>query len=159
MIVLLIVIAAATGRAETKNEGAPKPAAAQKSNTAATGKNSKSADKKTSKQAAKKNEKEPKGLITIDAAKLKEMLKDKDALVIDVREPQELAPPLPALPGSKNIPLGKLLKKQNLVPKNKKIVIVCRSGHRSAVAAEALLNNGFATVYTLGGGLLKYYGQ
>ena len=96
---------------------------------------------------------------SFNKAKLKEMMSDKNILLIDVREPQELAPPLPALKDSINIPLNKLIANPGQVPKGKKIVIVCRSGRRSMIAAQALFNSGYNTIYNLEGGLLGYYGD
>lgn len=99
------------------------------------------------------------GIVMINPAKLKEMMSDKNVLLIDVREPQELAAPLPTLKGAVNIPLNKLIANPGQVPKDKKIVVICRSGHRSTIAAQALYNSGYKTIYNLEGGLLGYYGD
>jgi len=66
---------------------------------------------------------------------------DEDALIVDVRTPFEFKGG--HLPGSKNIPLDLLPSKIIELKKlNKTIITVCRSGSRSSMAKNILLNAG-----------------
>ena len=51
------------------------------------------------------------------------------------------------------IPLGQLAARQDELPKDKKIVVVCRSGNRSAQGRDILLNAGFNEVTSMAGGM------
>ena len=72
-------------------------------------------------------------------------------LVIDVREPYELA--LGALPDSTNIPLGQLRHRIGGYPRHSRIALVCQTGNRSLEAAETLVRMGFTNVVNLLGGV------
>lgn len=71
------------------------------------------------------------------------------ALLVDVRSPEEFTSG--HLDGARNIPvqvLGQRL--QELGPRERPVVLYCRSGMRSANAAAALRAAGFTAVYNLG---------
>ncbi len=42
------------------------------------------------------------------------------------------------------------------LPRDKDIVVVCRTGHRSVAAADFLIQAGFAKIYSLAGGMTAY---
>ncbi len=71
--------------------------------------------------------------------------------VIDVREPREFRQG--RVPGSRLIPLPALLADPGQVPRDGKVVLVCRGGRRSARAAAALMAAGFTDVAILRGGM------
>jgi rhodanese-related sulfurtransferase len=76
---------------------------------------------------------------------------DSGALLLDVRteaEHIELR-----IPGSMLIPVGELESRLNEISdwKEKTIIVYCRSGNRSSQAADILQENGFMTIYDLGG--------
>ncbi|NNE72889.1 MAG: rhodanese-like domain-containing protein [Acidimicrobiales bacterium] len=75
-----------------------------------------------------------------------------DAQLIDVREPHELA--RGTLPGAINIPLDSLAGRLGELDKNRRVVLLCRSGGRSGIAAELLTASGFTDVVNLTGGML-----
>jgi len=83
----------------------------------------------------------------IDGQKARELV-ISGAQLLDVRSPFEVAEQ--SLPGAKNIPLNLLPKYHPLLDKGRPVIIYCRSGNRSASAAELLKSNGFNTVYDLG---------
>lgn len=56
------------------------------------------------------------------------------AQIIDVREPEEFAQG--HIKGAKNIPLGDIEKRMREIKRDKPVLVVCRSGRRSAIAAE-----------------------
>jgi rhodanese-related sulfurtransferase len=82
-----------------------------------------------------------------------QLLNHQDAVLLDVREPQEYQDGF--LPNSIRIPLGSLSEKAAQLDKHRErpIIIVCRSGNRSAHAVRMLKKMGYETVYNLGGGL------
>lgn len=75
-----------------------------------------------------------------------------DALVIDIREAEELEA-LPTLPEAVHIPLSEVLAKieNGSLPKDKKIVSVCRSGGRCSLLTETLRERGYDADYLEGG--------
>ena len=74
------------------------------------------------------------------------------AQLVDVREPDEFA--TGSLPGAVNIPLSQLPARYSELNPNRRVVLLCRSGGRSATAAEFLANQRFREVTNLAGGIL-----
>jgi hydroxyacylglutathione hydrolase len=54
------------------------------------------------------------------------------------------------------IPLDQLSGRLDELPKDKLIVVVCRSGNRSAIGRGLLLDEGFAQVTSMDGGLMEW---
>ena len=79
--------------------------------------------------------------------------------IIDVREPDEFTGALGHIPGAVLLPLGSLMQKAKDLPKERPLVIVCRSGARSAQATVLLRNAGFSKVANLAGGMLRWRSQ
>jgi glyoxylase-like metal-dependent hydrolase (beta-lactamase superfamily II)/rhodanese-related sulfurtransferase len=79
--------------------------------------------------------------------------------VIDVREPEEFDGALGHIKGAKLISLGNLTKNLSLIDKENPVVVVCRSGARSAQATVLLRDAGYARVANLAGGMLRWRGQ
>ena len=89
-----------------------------------------------------------------------------DAVVIDVREPSEFE--TGHIPGAINIPRGVLefqvdahpavanVSDPALSPKERPIVVVCRTGGRAALSAVNLQRLGFADVRSIAGGVLAW---
>jgi rhodanese-related sulfurtransferase len=73
------------------------------------------------------------------------------ALLLDVREPMELA--LEQAEGVFNIPLGQLRTRLDELPRDREIHVICRSGQRAYYATRILLQNGFQAK-TISGGML-----
>ena len=73
---------------------------------------------------------------------------------IDVREPEEYTGPLGHLPGAELVPLGTLEATSASWPREAPLLLICRSGGRSAKAARALAQRGFSHLYNLAGGML-----
>ncbi len=85
-------------------------------------------------------------------SKMVEELRATGAIVIiDVREPDEYA--VGRIPGSTLIPLGELAGRTDEVPTDKPVVMVCRSGNRSAEAVQILQKAGFTNIHNMIGGM------
>lgn len=76
------------------------------------------------------------------------------AFFLDVRSVQEWNQG--HIPRSTLIPLDELPSRLNELPRNKDIVLVCLSGHRSKEGVNVLWQNGFERVTCLKGGLQKW---
>jgi len=89
---------------------------------------------------------------------LKKMQDDKeDFVLIDVREEHEAE--IASL-GGKLIPMGTVMEHLDEIPKDKKVVVHCRSGARSGTVIQALEQKlGYTNLYNLKGGILAYADQ
>ncbi len=87
-----------------------------------------------------------------EAKKILEEEKDK-VILLDVRTPQEHAQI--RIPDSILIPLDELRYAFQNLPKDKKIIVYCRSGERSAFATYFLRQMGYEA-YNLAGGILTW---
>jgi rhodanese-related sulfurtransferase len=76
--------------------------------------------------------------------------------IIDVREPDELTGELGRIRGVEPAPLATVEARAAAWPKDAELVLVCRSGGRSSVAAQRLVAAGFRRVMNLAGGMLAY---
>jgi sulfur dioxygenase len=79
--------------------------------------------------------------------------------VVDVREPDEFDGALGHIPGARLLPLGGLVARAGEIAKTAPVVIVCRSGVRSAQACVLLRKAGFDKVANLAGGMLRWRAQ
>jgi len=95
----------------------------------------------------------PAEISVAEAAKLD----PEDWFFLDVREPSEWAEV--HIPYATLIPLGELIARLSEIPKDKNIVVVCRSGNRSAVGRDLLLNSGFVNVTSMAGGMNTWQAQ
>jgi DMSO/TMAO reductase YedYZ molybdopterin-dependent catalytic subunit/rhodanese-related sulfurtransferase/glyoxylase-like metal-dependent hydrolase (beta-lactamase superfamily II) len=76
-------------------------------------------------------------------------LLDSGALLLDVREPEEWQ--AEHAPGAVLMPMGQVRQRQSELPRDRRIVVVCRSGGRSAATTESLRTWGFDAVNLAGG--------
>jgi rhodanese-related sulfurtransferase len=81
-------------------------------------------------------------------------MRDNGAFVLDVRELGEWEEG--HIPNATLIPLGQLERRMNEIPKDQEVVIVCRSGNRSAQARDILKNAGFTNITSMGGGMNQW---
>ncbi len=96
------------------------------------------------------------GAKQLDTLEAVQKINHDDALVIDVREPAEVAQG--KIARAKLIPLGELKNRIGELEKHKTkpIIMVCRSGSRSAGACGILSKQGFSEVYNLAGGMIAW---
>ena len=79
----------------------------------------------------------------------------EDAVYLDVREPNEWN--LGRLPGATHMPRGILeTKVEAAVPRDRKVVIYCAGGNRSALAADTLQQMGYRDVVSMSGGFTAW---
>lgn len=84
-----------------------------------------------------------------DPASVAERLGRQDVVVLDVRQPREFR--RGHIRGSHNVPLPQLAAQLERIPRNRTIVTVCATGHRSAAAARMLRRAGFEVENLAGG--------
>jgi rhodanese-related sulfurtransferase len=81
-------------------------------------------------------------------------MREAGAFVLDVRQPEEWLDH--HIPGSTLIPLGELPARLAQVPQDQEILVVCRSGNRSAEGRDVLLRAGYERVTSMAGGLTQW---
>ena len=85
------------------------------------------------------------------------MQKGQEFEIVDVREPYEYDA---CNIGSLHIPMGEICNRIADLPKNKNIVIMCRSGKRAEAVANILMTDySISNVYILDGGILAWKDQ
>ncbi len=97
---------------------------------------------------------------TITATELKEMLdRGDDIFLVDVREPNEYE--IVSIPGAVLIPKDQFLSGAALerLPQDKRVVLHCKSGVRSAECLAVVKNAGFNDATHVGGGVLAWISQ
>src|SRR6266496_1486979 len=97
---------------------------------------------------------------TITATDLKGMLDaGENIFLVDVREPNEYE--IVSIPGATLIPKGEFLSGAALerLPQDKRIVLHCKSGARSAEVLAVIKDGGFSDAVHVGGGVLAWINQ
>ncbi|WDZ89907.1 adenylyltransferase/sulfurtransferase MoeZ [Nocardiopsis sp. HUAS JQ3] len=98
---------------------------------------------------------------TITAGELKDLLDNKpeEIFLVDVREKNEYE--IVSIPGATLIPKGEFLNGRALeqLPQDRRIVLHCKSGVRSAEALAAVHAAGFSDAVHVGGGVLAWINQ
>lgn len=90
----------------------------------------------------------------IDLQTTKEMMKDPDVEVIDLRGAAEFN--AGHMARAKNVFVGTLPAHLEEVPKDKKVIIHCQSGDRAAIAYSILAKNGYKNVFNFSGGINEW---
>ena len=105
-----------------------------------------------------------KALNFVSAEAFTQSLKEgKPWVAIDVRTPVEAELFTLSMPGSLAIPTNEVFTAENLalIPRNKPVIIVCKSGARATAVGTSLRHIGFDNVHILKGGfqgLASYFG-
>lgn len=73
-------------------------------------------------------------------------------LLLDVRSPEEFARD-GHIAGSRLLPLSSLAQRMDEVPRGRMVVVICRSGARSAAVCELLATRGYEGIANLRGGI------
>ncbi|MGB5735736.1 MAG: rhodanese-like domain-containing protein [Thiohalocapsa sp.] len=91
----------------------------------------------------------------IDSETLQSRLGDgEDLLLLDIRTPDEVAQG--AIPNASHIPMHLLPLRATELPKDKDLVLYCRSGARSYHACQFLAQQGFSNTLNLRGGIVAW---
>lgn len=91
------------------------------------------------------------GYQNISSDEAKELIDNKEVVVLDVRTPEEYQDG--HIPNALLIPLQELENKLNDLDKDEPYLVVCRSGNRSTQASEILTSNSFAEIYNMTDGM------
>lgn len=84
-------------------------------------------------------------------------LQNQQVVFVDVRTADEYKQG--HVPGAILIPLADLENRRNEIPKDKKVLLICRSGARSSQANIILQKYGFTNTYSVNGGMLEWRGE
>jgi len=74
--------------------------------------------------------------------------------LLDVREPDEYA--AGHIPSITLIPSGEVADRLAELPRDKEIIVTCRTGNRSAQVASMLRDQGFTNVHNMTGGIVAW---
>ncbi|KAA5602739.1 rhodanese-like domain-containing protein [Blastochloris sulfoviridis] len=96
----------------------------------------------------------PADATVIDRATLERDLADNSIELIDIREPDEFA--AGHIAGARNMPMSRLDPRTLAQPSDKPIVLVCRSGRRTARMLAAAQAAGATNINHYGGGMLDW---
>lgn len=98
----------------------------------------------------------PGGRSALNATQATLLINREDALVVDVREPDEYVSG--HVPDSRNIPLSRLDERIGELEKFKDapVILICQTGARSGDARRKLEKKGFAKLHNLEGGIAAW---
>lgn len=100
------------------------------------------------------------GVVNIQAADFDRVKLDENAIVLDVRTPEEVNEGIiegaTVFADYKSSDFAKEVEK---LDKSKTYIVYCRSGGRSLAASEYLISQGFQHIYNLEGGISNWPGK
>lgn len=82
----------------------------------------------------------------------------KGALLVDVRETREIDSKAFDVSGQNfmSVPMSRFQSQINEIPTNRKVIVACNSGSRSAMASRMLVNKGYKNVHNLQNGIIRW---
>lgn len=89
--------------------------------------------------------------IEIDVTETARLIKQPGTVLLDVREPYELA--ICQIEGSLNIPMRSVPPRLAEIPRDQRILVLCHLGARSLRVTEFLRANGYESVSNIAGGI------
>lgn len=90
----------------------------------------------------------------VDVSTVAEVKDRPDVLVLDVREQWEYDEM--HIPGITLIPMDTVPNRLSEIPKDKEVIVTCRSGNRSSQVVNFLREQGFTNVHNMTGGILAW---
>ncbi len=102
---------------------------------------------------SKKSFVSPKASLTVEEAYA---LTQKGVLLIDVREPDEVAEVAYRVKNYRNVPLSQLANRLQDIPRDQQVILACRSGNRSRRAYDMLVAQGYQNLANMEGGMLAW---
>lgn len=94
------------------------------------------------------------GIEAIDCASLRDLIKRDAAVIIDVRSGEERR--ICRITPSIHIPLADLTDNVAGIPRDRPVIVYCKSGIRGKKAVNVLINSGFKDTKNLDGGILRW---
>ena len=85
----------------------------------------------------------------VEVLELKKMLKNKEVILVDVREPYEIE--ICNIKGSLFIPMNEIPQNIKQLDKEKRYAVMCHSGVRSLYVSNYLNSLGYSTLNVVGG--------
>ena len=103
----------------------------------------------------KTQESKPASITNVTADEVYKMLSlSKDYFILDVRSKEEFDSG--HIEGAYLVPVSELENRLAELPKDKPIIVYCRSGNRSTSAANILLEKGFKEIFNMTGGIIEW---
>ena len=94
----------------------------------------------------------------IEVSELAQLKHEGEAVrVIDIRQPAELNSGI--IPGAEALPMHTIPLRLSELSREEKLIMVCRSGARSAQACMFLQQQGYENVFNLRGGMIAWAGS
>ena len=90
----------------------------------------------------------------VTAEESKKKLDSKEAVLLDVREPWEVA--AASVAGAKLIPMGELQRRQQELGPEDHIIVMCHGGVRSLKVTNWLRQQGYEKVQSMRGGITSW---
>ena len=90
----------------------------------------------------------------VDVATVEAIRQNPGVYLLDVREPDEYA--AGHIPGITLIPMGEVAARLAELPRDKEIIVTCRTGNRSSQVADLLREQGFTNVHNMTGGIVAW---
>ncbi len=90
----------------------------------------------------------------IDVREAWQRASNETSYILDVRELEELEEI--SVPGAIHVPLGSLSAQASMIPTDRELLVICRSGVRSAFATKFLLDSGFSGTRNVEGGVIAW---
>ncbi len=90
----------------------------------------------------------------VDVATVEAIRQNPGVYLLDVREPDEYA--AGHIPGITLIPMGEVAARLAELPRDKEIIVTCRTGNRSSQVADLLREQGFTNVHNMTGGIVTW---
>jgi len=90
----------------------------------------------------------------LSVAEVQRLYAAGEVVIIDVREESEFQQG--HIPGARLMPLDEIADHLSEIPRDETVVVVCRSGARSARAYQYLQEQGFTNVHNMQGGMLEW---
>lgn len=91
---------------------------------------------------------------SVDVDTVNALRDNAGVFLIDVREPDEYA--AGHIPGITLIPMGEVASRLAELPRDKEIIVTCRTGNRSGQVADLLRQQGFTNVHNMSGGIVAW---
>ncbi|MBK6850974.1 MAG: rhodanese-like domain-containing protein [Burkholderiales bacterium] len=90
----------------------------------------------------------------VDLDAMRTALKNKSAVVFDIREPSEHATGV--ADGARLLPMSQIGQRLAEIPKDQPVLLVCNTQNRSSKVAEALKQRGYSQVKFVNGGMSSW---